>query len=69
MLTSCHQKATQYHKIKRGGKFFEKVEKLKYLGKMTTNQNCIHEESKRRLQLGKVCYHSVKKFSFYYLEM
>jgi hypothetical protein len=33
---------------------------LTYLGMTLTGQNCIHEETKIRLNLGNACYHSVK---------
>jgi hypothetical protein len=35
----------------------ERVEEFKYLGTMLTDQNSIQEEIKRRLKLGKACYH------------
>jgi hypothetical protein len=37
------------------------VMKIKYLGTIVTNQNFIQEEIKRRLNSGKVYYHSVQK--------
>jgi hypothetical protein len=33
---------------------------FKYLGITLTDQNCIHEEVKSRLNAGKACYHSVQ---------
>jgi hypothetical protein len=62
MLVSRCQKAGQKQSIKIGNRSFENVVKFKYLGTTLTDQNCIHEEIKSRLNLGNACYHSVQSF-------
>jgi hypothetical protein len=52
MLVSCCQKAGQRQSIKIGNRSFESVAKFKYLGTALTDQNCIHEEIKSRLNSG-----------------
>jgi hypothetical protein len=49
MLVSRCQKAGQRQSIKIGNRYFESVAKFKYLGTTLTDQNCIHEEIKSRL--------------------
>jgi hypothetical protein len=52
------KKAGQKQSIKIGNRSFEGVTKFKYLGTTLTDQNCMQEEIKNRLNLGNVCYHS-----------
>jgi hypothetical protein len=59
MLVSSCRKAGQRQSIKIGKRSFESVAKFKYLGTTLTDQNCIHEEIKSRLNSGNACYHSV----------
>jgi hypothetical protein len=61
MLLS-HKKAGQKHNIKIVNRSFGGVAKFKYLGTTLTDQNCIHEEIKSRLNSGNACYHSVQSF-------
>jgi ribosomal protein S2 len=51
MLMS-RKKAGQKHGIKRANRSFEGVAKSKYLGTTLTDQNCVQEEIKSRLNSG-----------------
>jgi hypothetical protein len=57
---SCCKKAGQKHSIKIANRSFEGVAKFKYLGTRPTDQNCMNEEIKSRLNSGNACYHSVQ---------
>ena len=46
--------------MKDDDRYFEMVEKFKYLETTATNQNSIHEEIKSRLKSGNAYYHSVQ---------
>jgi hypothetical protein len=60
MLVSWSQKAGQRQSIKIANRSFEDVAKFKYLGTTLTDQNCIQEEIKSRLNSVNSCYHSVQ---------
>jgi hypothetical protein len=62
MLVSRCRKTGQRQSIKIANRSFESVEKFKYLGTTLTDQNCVHEEIKSRLNSGNACYHSVQSF-------
>jgi hypothetical protein len=63
MLMSRYQKADE-HSIKISHRSFEDVAKFKYLGTTLTDQNCMLEELKSRLNSGNACYHSVLSLVF-----
>jgi hypothetical protein len=60
MLVSRCQKAGQRQSIKIWNRSFESIAKFKYLGTTLTDQNCIHEEIKSRLNSGNDCYDLVQ---------
>jgi hypothetical protein len=53
-------KAGQRQSIKIGNRSFESMAKLKYLETTLTDQNCIHEEIKSRLNSRNACNHLVQ---------
>jgi hypothetical protein len=61
---SHSRKIGQKHSIKIANRSFEDVAKFKYLGTKLTDQNCIHEEIKSRINSGNACYHSVQSLLF-----
>jgi hypothetical protein len=60
MFMSRHQTAGQSHYIRVANKSFEKVAKFKYLGSTLTDQICVHEENRSRLNSRNACYHAVQ---------
>jgi hypothetical protein len=62
MLVSRCQKAGQRQSIKIGNRSFERVEKFNNLGTTLTDQYCIREEIKSRLNSENACYHLVQSF-------
>jgi hypothetical protein len=60
LLVSRCQKAGQRQSVKIANRFFEDVAKFKYLGTILTDQNCIYEEIKSRLNSGNTCYYSIQ---------
>jgi hypothetical protein len=59
MLMSRSQKVGQKHGLKIANRSFEYVAKFKYLGTTLTDENCMHEEIKSRLNSGNACCRSV----------
>jgi hypothetical protein len=67
MLMLPYQKVGQKHSIKTLNRSFEDMAKFKCLGTTLTDQNCMLEEIKSRLNLGDACYHSVQSLLSSYL--
>jgi hypothetical protein len=62
MLMPRSQKIGQNYSIKVANRSFEDVAKFRYLGTTLTDQNCMHEEIKSKLNPGNACCHSVQSF-------
>jgi hypothetical protein len=60
MLLSRHQNVDQNWDLKIANRPFENMSQFKYFGTTVTNQNLIQKETKRRLNSGNACYHSVQ---------
>jgi hypothetical protein len=60
MLMPRSQKVGQRHSVKIAKRSFKDVAKFRYLGTKLTDQNCVHEEIKSRLNSGNACYHLVQ---------
>jgi hypothetical protein len=52
LMLSCQQTVEQYHNMKITNRYSGNVVKFRYFRTMQTNQNCIYEEIKSRLNLG-----------------
>jgi hypothetical protein len=63
MFMSRHQNAGQSNYIRVANKSLEKVAIFKYLGATLTDQNCIHEEIRSRLNSGNAYYHAIQNIS------
>jgi hypothetical protein len=63
MFMSRYQNADRNHNIQTATRSSENMEEFKYLGKIATNQNLIHEEINSRLNSGNACYHSFKNLT------
>ena len=61
MIASHLQNVVQKQNIIIGNLSIENVDKLQYLGVTVTNTNGIHEEIKRRINMGNACYYSLEK--------
>jgi hypothetical protein len=60
MFMSRHRITGQNHYIRLPTTSFENVITFKYMGATLTDQICIHEEIKSRLNSGNACYHAVQ---------
>jgi hypothetical protein len=63
LLLYHQQNAGKNRDIKMANTSFENVAQLRYFRTTITNQNLIHEDFKRRLNLSNACYHSVQNLS------
>jgi hypothetical protein len=64
---SHSQRIGQKHSTEIVNGSFEDVAKFKYIGRTLTDQNCMHEEIKSRLNSGNACYHTVQSLLFSHL--
>jgi hypothetical protein len=65
MFMSRHESIGQKLYTKVANKSFENVVKLKYLEIAVTNENCIHEDIRSRLNSVNACYHALQNLSSY----
>jgi hypothetical protein len=64
VLKTRYQKARQEHRIKITNGSFEDVANFRYLKTTLTDQNCMHEEIKSRLNSGNASYNSVQSLLY-----
>jgi hypothetical protein len=64
VFMSYHQIAEQTCNVKAFNKFFKILSELRYFGTTATNQRCILEELKNRLNLGSALYHAVQNLVY-----
>jgi hypothetical protein len=67
MFMSHHQNAAQNHDLLITNISFKNVANFKYLRPTVTNESCICDEIKSRLNLGNTCYHSESLLSSHLL--
>jgi hypothetical protein len=60
IFMSLYQTAGQNNYVRVANKSFDKLAKFNYLGSTLTDQNCIHEEIRSRLNSGNACFHAVQ---------
>jgi sorting nexin-29 len=64
MIMSRSHKIGQNHGLNIVNRSFEDVAKFKHLGATMTDQICMHEEIKSRLNSGNACHHSVQSLLY-----
>ena len=64
MFVSRDQNAGRNHGVRIDNITFERVDEFKYLGKILTKKNSIHEEIKSRLSSGNVAIKRCRVFCF-----
>jgi hypothetical protein len=62
MVVSCHDNVGQSYNLRTANKSSKNVAKFEYVGTTVTNQNCVNEDIKSRLNFGVASYHSLQIF-------
>jgi hypothetical protein len=63
-MLMTRKKTGEKHGIKIANRSFGGVAKFKYLRTTLTDQNCMQEDIKSRLNSGNACYHSVQSLLY-----